>query len=162
MKNNGCCFSGHRKIPIIIESELKERLENGINYLFERGITTFYAGGALGFDTLAAEAVIRCRKVISDIQLVIVVPCKDQAKFWRLEDSQKYEKILMSADQVICLSDHYFNGCMQQRNRLMVDNSCACICYLTTLSSGTAYTVRYAQTQGVRIYNLANKKSKHA
>ena len=49
----------------------------------------------------------------------------------------------------------YYNGCMQVRNRYLVDHSSACICYLNNLRSGTAYTVKYAESQGLQIINLA-------
>lgn len=53
------------------------RVRDGILYLSENmGITTFYAGGALGFDSLAAEAVIEQKKTNPWLQLVIVVPCR--------------------------------------------------------------------------------------
>lgn len=38
----------------------------------------------------------------------------------------------------------------------MVDNSGHCICYLLKNTGGTAYTVGYAQEQGLQITNIAN------
>ena len=151
-----CCFTGHRLIPEDIKASLVERLKNGVNYLYtSMNIKTFYAGGTLGFDTLAAEAVIACRKERPDIRLVIVVPCEDQDKKWGIKDKIRYYLIKQAADDVICLSDHYYRGCMHQRNRYLVDHSAACICYLTEDTGGTAYTVGYAQSKGLKIFNLA-------
>ena len=71
-----CCFTGHRIIPEDIRVSLVERLRNGVDYLYTHmNIKTFYAGGALGFDSLAAEAVVERRKERPDIRLVIVTPC---------------------------------------------------------------------------------------
>ena len=153
-----CCFSGHRNIPKELQAELKMRVKNGIDYLYARGVKTFYAGGALGFDSLAAEAVISRRDEHGDIRLIIVIPCRDQTAKWSDADKTRYERINSKADEIICLAEHYFQGCMQQRNRFMVDHSQICICYLKEQAGGTAYTVRYAQEHGLQIYNLAKPK----
>lgn len=154
-----CCFTGHGLIPEEIKASLRERLRNGVDYLYTHmSITTFYAGGALGFDTLAAEAVINCRKERPDIRLIIVAPCKDQDKQWSIKDRIRYQLIKRAADNVICLSEHYYRGCMHQRNRYLVDHSAACICYLTEAAGGTAYTVGYAKSKGLKIFNLARPK----
>lgn len=46
---------------------------------------------------------------------------------------------------------------MQKRNRHLVDNSSACICYLTKPTGGTAYTVNYASEHGLMIINIAQQ-----
>ena len=53
MKNQTCCFTGHRDIsdPLGI---LKRKLKRTIVNLIDNGIIYFGNGGALGFDTLAA------------------------------------------------------------------------------------------------------------
>lgn len=159
MREKSCCFSGHRHIPYEMDEQLTQRLEEVVLYLYNNmGITTFYSGGALGFDTLASEAVLACRKQIHDICLVIVMPCENQASRWSRESIKRYERIKEAADKVICLSDHYYNGCMHKRNRYLVNHSSVCVCYLTEPNGGTAYTVKYAQDNGLRIFNLANSK----
>ena len=150
-----CCFTGHRAIPAEMEQYLTGRITDGINYLYSHNVRTFLVGGALGFDTLAARAVLKCRESCSDIRLIVVKPCQDQTKGWSQTDIDTHELINRLADGVICLSEHYYRGCMHQRNRILVDNSSACICYLTQASSGTAYTVDYAKNKGLSIFNLA-------
>ena len=59
MNEHHCCFTGHRKLSKAVLNALPEILDRRVNGLYSEGIHTFYAGGALGFDTLAAEAVIR-------------------------------------------------------------------------------------------------------
>ena len=157
-KNSTCSFTGHRTIPDGMANYLFQRIKDGVNYLYCREIRTFLTGGALGFDALAAEAIIDRRKERPDIQLVIVVPCKDQDKQWSIKDKIRYQLIKRAADHVICLSEHYYRGCMHQRNRYLVDHSAACICYLTEATGGTAYTVGYAKSKGLKIFNLARPK----
>lgn len=159
MKERSCCFSGHRNIPCEITDQLTQRLKDGVLYLnANMGITTFYAGGAVGFDALAAEAVLAYRKQNADIRLVIVMPCENQASRWSREHVKQYERIKETADEVICLSDSYYRGCMHERNRYLVDHSSVCVCYMTRDTGGTAYTVKYARSEGLRIFNLAQPK----
>ena len=50
-----------------------------------------------------------------------------------VEKKAQHEHIKSSADEVIC----YHRGCMQRRNRYMVDHSSVCICYQTQDTGGT-------------------------
>lgn len=161
-RSKTCSFTGHRDIPDSMESHLFQRVMDGVHYLYSKKIKTFLAGGAIGFDTLAAKAVIECRKIHQDIRLILVLPCQDQARRWKQSDIDTYESIKDLADEVICLSDHYYSGCMHNRNRYLIDNSSACICYLTQESGGTAYTVKYAKNSGLSIFNLAHRKKQPA
>ena len=154
-RKTACCFTGHRKIPTDAIGGIRERLKREIERLYtENGVAVFYAGGAIGFDALASEAVIERREVHPDIRLVIVMPHKGWAKRWSAEEKAQHEHIKSSADELICLAEHYYRGCMQRRNRYMVDRSSVCICYLTKDTGGTAYTVRYARKQGLSVTNL--------
>ena len=157
-RETACCFTGHREIPAGNMDGIRKRLKREIEWLYtENGITFFYAGGATGFDALASEAVIERRAAHSGIRLVIVIPHGEQAKRWSAEEKAQHEHIISSADEVICLAEHYYRGCMQRRNRYMADRSSICICYLTQDTGGTAYTVKYARKQGLSIINLAEK-----
>lgn len=158
-KESACCFTGHRRIPPDKIDSIRERLQTNIEAQYtENGIAVFIAGGAIGFDALASEAVIERRAVHPDIRLVLVTPHKEQAKRWSENERAQYERIKSSADEVICLAEHYYRGCMQQRNRYMVDHSAVCICYLTQKTGGTAYTVNYARKRDLRIINLAEDR----
>lgn len=158
IKEKACCFTGHRTIPYDMTEYLTKRVTDGLDYLYSQGINTFLAGGAIGFDTLAAKAVIHFRKAHRDVRLVLIIPCQDQTKKWKLADIITYKHIKKQADEVICLSDHYYNGCMHDRNRYLVDHSSACICYLTQPDGGTAFTVKYAKSKGLSVFNLAQSK----
>ena len=57
MKEQTCCFTGHRKIPPMQSVEIAERLKTELIKLIDQGYLFFGAGGALGFDTIAAKAV---------------------------------------------------------------------------------------------------------
>ena len=150
-----CCFSGHRKIPPQQYHSIAERLENAVIKLVNDGVSSFCAGGALGFDALAAMTVLKLKSRFPFIKLNLVLPCRTQTRGWRREDIALYEEIKEAADTVKYTSEEYSRGCMHIRNRYMVDHSNVCVCYLTEGRGGTAYTVSYAQKKALTIINLA-------
>ena len=150
-----CCFTGHRKIPENELSNLHKRLQKTVKGLLKQGVTTFYTGGALGFDTLAAQAVLNARRFHPQVKLILALPCRDQAGRWEERDRLLYESIKRRADEVVYVSEQYTRGCMFERNRYMIDHSDICVCYCTSGEGGTAYTVRYAEKKEIPIVNLA-------
>ena len=153
-----CCFTGHRTIPEDETERVRARLQATIDTLHRKmGVTTFYAGGCTGFDTLAAQAVLEYRSAHPDVQLIVVVPYRDQPRGWSQEDKAEYDRILAAASDAVCLADHYYNGCMPRRNRYMVDRSAICVCYQTKPKGGTASTVKYARAKGLEVWNLAEE-----
>lgn len=155
-----CCFTGHRTIRPGELNHVNAALERHILTLHdERGVRYFGAGGALGFDTLAAEAVLQLRGSIRpDLRLILVLPCGDQSDRWPLADQAKYERIKLCADKVVTLERHYRTGIMHARNRHLVDHAGFCICYHYKNEGGTAYTVDYARRQGLEIFNCAEER----
>lgn len=154
VENGVCCFTGHRDYEKTVTPLEKMFFEKLIDNLIGYGYTTFIAGGALGFDTAAAEYVLKKKKSGLPVRLVLILPCADQADRWSPWARRRYEAIRASADEVICLHDAYVDGCMQERNRMMVQKSTACVAYCTRESGGTAYTVRYAEAQKLHVYNI--------
>jgi uncharacterized phage-like protein YoqJ len=155
MKDKTCCFTGHRKIPPLAALGLKRKLEKTLKEKIEQGYLYFGAGGALGFDTLAAQTVIKLRQSYPDIKLILVLPCENQDARWREQDRALYRDILQKADKVTYVQKDYTYDCMHKRNRRLVDCSSLCICYLTERTGGTAYTVDYAHKNGIDVINLA-------
>ena len=155
MREQTCCFTGHRHILEADREKIKHRLETVITSLYQRGVCYYGAGGALGFDTLAAQAVLRLRERYPALKLILVLPCLDQTKGWRPEDISAYDQIKAGADKVVYTSQTYTPGCMHKRNRYLVDNSGTCICCLNKQTGGTAYTVQYAKSRGLDIIDLS-------
>lgn len=156
MKNISCCFTGHRVISPENSVQVMKELSQVLQQCYDDGYRIFYAGGALGFDTLAEKAVIEFREDHPDVKLIIVIPCENQANNWKRSDKAEYMQLIDKADEVICLSKFYYNGCMQVRNRHMVNNSSLCVAYLTKNGGGSAYTVDYARKCGLQIINIAD------
>ena len=152
-----CCFTGHRSLSG--EEKLKAAvcLRRVIEEQIKAGIVFYGAGGARGFDTLAAQTVLDMKKEYPQLRLILVLPCEDQTRGWRSEDIAVYEDIKCRSDKVVYVSREYTQDCMHRRNRHLVDHSGTCICYLTRSTGGTAYTVNYARRKGLRIINLAEE-----
>ena len=151
-----CCFTGHREIPSEKQRAVAARLRETLVTLIEQGVRYFGAGGALGFDTLAAQTVLTLKSAYPHIRLILVLPCKEQAARWSAADQAVYREILSRADKVVWTAEHYHRGCMHVRNRHLVDHADVCVCYLEKNSGGTAYTVGYAQEKGLPVINVAN------
>lgn len=149
-----CCFTGHRTISPQIQKSLHTALDNTLDNLINAGVTKFICGGALGFDTLAAQAVLRQKQKNKSITLTLALPCRDQAKRWNSMQRLVYEDILASADEVVCLFDHYVTGCMHARDKFMVDSSDMVIAYYRGKNGGTQYTFKYAEEQKKKIILL--------
>lgn len=127
---------------------------NTIERLYSEGFRIFIAGGAMGFDRIAADAVLALRRKHSDVQLHIYVPCLDQNKYFSDEENEHYLAQINSADKIMCLYKTYTKGCMHERNRAMVNASEALVCYLRKNSGGTAYTVNYAIKKDLHVIRL--------
>jgi len=156
VKNQTCCFTGHQEIDSSIVLQLHGRLADEIIYLICcQGVRYFVAGGALGFDTLAASTILALKPEFPEIQLILALPCKDQTRGWSDANIKKYNLIFSQADKIVYTSENRCRGCMQKRNRYLVDCSQFCVCYLTKTSGGTAYTTNYAEKQGLIVINLA-------
>ncbi len=154
MRDISVCFSGHRQIPYSERGELGKRLFETLVSLYERGYHHFYAGGALGFDTLAAKTVLELKENYADVWLHLILPCKNQTANWNARAKDEYNEILSLADSISYSCESYVTGCMQLRNRQLVDSASVCVCHLKRESGGTAYTVRYAKQSGLEIINL--------
>ena len=73
MRERTCCFTGHRELPASGQKELAAKLEDTIIGLIDRGIRFYGDGGALGWDTLAAQTVIILRGRYPHIKLILVL-----------------------------------------------------------------------------------------
>lgn len=156
MKEKTCCFTGHRHIPEDDLNIIKNKLKKEVIKLIDQGVCYFGAGGALGFDTIAAQTVLELKNDYPNIKLILVLPCKNQTYHWQEKDKKVFEDIKKRCDKYVYTSEEYNSQCMKKRNRHLVDNSSYCICYLTRDIGGTAYTVHYAQKKGLEIINIAD------
>ncbi len=152
-----CCFTGHRILSDSISKILRYELYNVIEELIKEGFNIFRTGGALGFDTIAAETVLKLKIQYPNIKLVLMLPCKNRTKSWDQEDIMRYEAIKLQADDVIYISEKYTRGCMHLRNRRLAEESSICVAYCTRSTGGSVYTVKYAYQQQLKVILLKGK-----
>ncbi|NLD87448.1 MAG: DUF1273 domain-containing protein [Clostridiales bacterium] len=155
MAKIGCCFTGHRNLDVCEIDGIRQRLRETIIKLIDKGVNVFLAGGALGFDTIAALEVLEIRKEYPEISLILVLPCMEQTKGWSEEDRAVYDDIMSRADGHTYVQESYTKGCMFARNRRLVELSTYCLCYMREMKGGTAYTVKQAMEKGIEVINLA-------
>lgn len=155
MREKTCCFTGHREIPGQDRKKIAENLEKTVTDLIDKGYLYFGAGGAYGFDALAAQTVLKLKKHYPNIKLILVLPCRTQTRGWDAKDVNEHERIKAQADKVVYTSQAYTRDCFHKRNRHLVDHSSVCVCYQTKETGGTVYTTTYANAVGVEVINIA-------
>lgn len=144
------CFTGHRVLTGNLNA-LAERLYHFIEKgIINLGLTDFYCGGAVGWDTLSAKTILQLKQVYPQIKLHLVLPCSnaEQTAMWTDLQKADFYSILSLADDVEYTSAHYFNGCMKIRNTRLVQLAtlrCYCFWNPDMVHSGTYQTIRMAQ-----------------
>lgn len=164
MKENtqkSVCFTGHRRLEL--SPELHALLVSQLKRLINDGYSDFYAGGAVGWDTICERAVINLKEDF-EIRLHLILPCcfEEQTKGWLEEEKKEFMEIQSHADSIEYVCEHYTENCIKQRNQRLVDSADTVICYYDgrrTLS-GTVQTIRMAKEKELRIWNFFTRKTK--
>ena len=157
MKEQTCCFTGHRNVPVDKQKEIiVARTEAKVRELIRGGYRCFIVGGAIGYDTLAAELLFHLRDVERmGIRVILAYPFDGYTAPWSEGQKATYARLLPLYDERICVAVAASRGAYLQRDRYMVDASSMCIAYCTRQTGGTAYTIRYAGKKSVPVINIA-------
>ncbi len=157
-----CCFTGHRpaKLPWRTDESdvrcaaLKAKLRAAVESAIQEGMEHFICGMAEGCDTYFAEAVLSLRERYPHITLEAALPCPSQADRWSEESRARYQSILERCDYETMVQESYSPGCMQRRNRYMVDHSSLLIAAHNGLPGGTRSTIAYALQRGLAVVDV--------
>ena len=142
-----CCFSGHRPVRLPWgrnEADprclaLKARLDQALEEAHRQGFRHFLCGMAQGADLYFCQAVLDLRQRHPEVTLEAAIPFAGQADHWS------------AADQQTVVQHTYTPGCMNRRNRYMVDRSSLLIAVYDGIpQGGTLNTLSYAMGKGVR------------
>lgn len=155
-KGKTACFTGHRELREPFEVVYAKTVEV-VERLIHQGYRYFGAGGARGFDALAAEVVLELKAKYPHIHLILVLPFYKQyehEKNWSHNEITQHEKHKKLASKVVYTQEVYSSGCYYKRNRHLVDFSSICIAYQYKSSGGTAYTTKYATEKGVYVEHI--------
>ena len=144
-------FTGHREYP----AEQNDKLEAAIRRLYAEGYTTYMSGMAQGFDLAAAEAVLRLKSELTELQLHCVIPFEGHISTLNRADRLRYSAICDKADNIVTLASERSEAVYFERNDYLVDGADAIICYYSgKRRSGTGYTVTKAMKRGIRVINI--------
>lgn len=158
-----CAFTGHRphKLPWRYDETdsrclaLKAVLTQNIIALAQTGITDFFSGMAEGTDSYCAQIILDLREKNPALKLHCVLPCPNQESKWSNSAQECYHSILRRADSVVYVSQKYYQGCMLERNRRLVDSAAVLLAvYNGERRGGTAATMRYAKKLGRQVIIL--------
>ena len=152
-----CCFTGHRpeKLPWGIHEEdprcqeLKARMQQAAEQAYADGCRHFITGMARGCDQYFAEIILALRERYPDVTLEAAIPCETQASGWDEAERERYYRLVARCDYETMVQRQYDKGCMQRRNRYMVDRSARLIAVYDGLLGGTMYTINYAMNREV-------------
>ena len=157
-----CCFTGHRpsKLPwgsneddprcFDLKQELAARLEG----IYEAGYRHFICGMAAGCDLYFAEAVLALRREHPEVTLEAAIPCAGQADSWPRAVRERQEALVADCDEVTLLQRDYSPGCMQRRNRYMVERSSLLLAVYDGMPGGTMNTILLARRSGCRVITI--------
>ena len=154
MEYKACSFTGHRKIKDEHLAGLRDLLSRAVAYAYKCGVRTFFSGGAIGFDILAAREVIRFRVSHPDVRLIMLLPCLAQDAYWSERQRDDYGFVLKNADETVYVSEEYTKDCMRHRNAELIERSDMLIAYVSHRRSGSGQTLNFAERAGMTVYNL--------
>ena len=107
LRDMTCCFTGHRDISEQDRRRITAKLEKTVTELIQQGYLYFGAGGARGFDALAAQTILNLRARYPGIKLILVPPCHSQTKKWGVKDKEEHEYLKTWANKVVYTSQEY-------------------------------------------------------
>ena len=142
-----CALTGHRDLPADFN---RNGLYDGLEALICEGYDRFLCGMAAGFDLLALDCLVAL-KAKYRIRIEACVPFSGQENTFSYAEKRKYRELIGWCDVVRELFPAYQNGCYLVRDRYMVDRAELLYAYCVKEKGGAAYTVKYAQRQGVEV-----------
>lgn len=154
-----CCFSGHRPARLPWgrnEADprclaLKARLDQALEEAHCQGFRHFLCGMAQGADLYFCQAVLDLRQRHPEVTLEAAIPFAGQADRWPAADQHRRMTLLDQCDLETVVQHTYTPGCMNRRNRYMVDRSSLLIAVYDGIpQGGTLNTLSYAMGKGVR------------
>ena len=130
-RENTCCFTGHREYKLPWGSDendprcrkLQQQLFDAVDAVYAAGIRHFICGMAQGCDLYFCELALALRQRHGDVSVEAAIPCPTQADGWPRAQQERYRRLVAACDYETLVQSSYSPGCMQRRNRYMVDLS---------------------------------------
>lgn len=143
---NTALFIGHSHLSR--EETIIPKLDQAMEALIDQGYSTFLCGGYGAFDFLCAQRLSLLKKQKPELQSILVHP---------------YPRPHLSPSVLALFDETLYPGLENRpphfaisfRNRWMVEQSQAAICYIAHDWGGAAKTYEYAGRRHLALYNLA-------
>lgn len=145
-----------------VRKQIEKKLRAILDFQILAGEKKFelISGMALGVDQLFFSVGHQLRKEYAEQGITIVltaaVPCIEQDGIWKDDCKISYAAMLKAADKKVRISNKKYEndkGCMQRRNKFMVDNADMVLAYHDGSEGGTKNCVDYAKSVGAVIEN---------
>lgn len=161
-RQSACCFTGHRPAKLPWGNDeldirclaLKARLRAAVECAILEGTEHFICGMAEGCDLYFCEIVLELKGRYPHVTLEAALPCPTQADKWSEASRARYRALLSRCDYETMVQEAYTPGCMQRRNRYMVDHASLLIAAHDGLPGGTRYTIEYALRRGLQVVDI--------
>lgn len=156
-KSKTVAFKGHRDNRSLLNDRevLSNEIEKIILAYYSQGFRYFMTGMAIGFDLLAAEAVLRLKPLYSGLKLIAAIPFPEHSKHYNDEDKRRYENILPQCEETILVSLENHWGSYHRSVDFLIDNSSCIIAYFDGIKrGGTQYTVEHAKLRRMPLSNV--------
>ena len=149
-KERTAVFIGHSNCPLSAKAVIPY-----IEQVILNGVDTFLNGGQGSFDCVCARAVHQLKAKYPKIKIVLVIPYHN----FRIPDETLFDYIINSNTSN---SESYmgYKTAIPKRNRYMVENSSAAICYVNHISGGAYKTYQLAEKKKLRIINICDEMKK--
>lgn len=152
-------FTGHRAINGTYDGPLhvalRGELIETVRRAADNGFSNFISGMALGFDMLAAEAVLALKEQGYNINLIAAIPFPSQPNKWQDYQKRRYHSILNKIPanlRFMVDADPYAPHKLQKRNIWMIDRAQAVVAGWTGVKKGGTWNaIEYAINKGLPI-----------
>jgi len=136
-------FIGHRDCFDISKDAIKQKIVE----LIEHGYSVFTNGAMGNFDLLCAKCVYELKQIYPQIKNIVVIPYLS----FKIPFQEYFDEVVYPEG----FEKYHFKSAIVKRNRYLVDNATASICYVKYSFGGAIETFKYAEKKGIAIINLA-------
>ena len=158
-REHTCCFTGYREYKLPWGSDendprcrkLQQQIFDAVDAVYADGIRHFICGMAQGCDLYFCELALALRQRHGYVSVEAAIPCPTQADGWPRPQQERYRRLVAACDYETLVQSSYSPGCMQRRNRYMVDHAARLIAVFDGQDGGTRRTVEYALRSGLEV-----------
>ena len=156
-----CCFSGYSTFNLSNANpdyqNLKKTIKFVIKNLLFQGYAYYLCGFDQGTDLYFAESLCELKASYPELRLESVIPYENQGESWPDNERERYYNLLAKCDKETILNTQYKNGCVIERNKLMIDHSEVLLVIFDGELSLTMQAIQYAKKSSKNIICLDPK-----